>query len=153
MEYGKNASGPAKDVFSEDRTRGDGFEAHSCNFLHPVLYFYKTIPKDEEILDRPKKWILPVPDRIHHLLEDFTTVFDSARIHILLVRRFFENVLGFDLRNFFAEHCMAAALTSAILPESCTHIDMRGHGMTKTEKLSTLFDSMIPWPLQRMMKF
>merc|ERR1712188_131053 len=38
FEYGKNFSGPGKDPFKEDRATQDPQEAHTSNFLHPVLY-------------------------------------------------------------------------------------------------------------------
>lgn len=110
MEYGKNASGPAKDVFREDRAVGTSREAHNSNFLHPVLYYYKKIPTDWKYLQRPMKWILPIPDRIHHIVEDFTTVFDAPVTHVLSVRRFFEYILRRDLRQFYVEQCMALSL-------------------------------------------
>ena len=42
LEYGNGFSGPGADVFHEDRATGEPSEAHKSNFLHPVLYFYKT---------------------------------------------------------------------------------------------------------------
>lgn len=44
MEYGQDFSGPDKDPFRIDRAAGDVLEAHLSNFLHPVLYYYKTPP-------------------------------------------------------------------------------------------------------------
>lgn len=47
MEYGRNFSGPGKDTFRSDRAIGEPSEAHLSNFLHPVLYFYKSIPSGQ----------------------------------------------------------------------------------------------------------
>ncbi|PIK57694.1 putative FAD-dependent oxidoreductase domain-containing protein 2-like [Apostichopus japonicus] len=44
MEYGKHFSGPGEDIFRSERATGDPQEAHVSNFLHPVLYYYKTLP-------------------------------------------------------------------------------------------------------------
>lgn len=37
-------SGPGEDIFRSERATGDPQEAHVSNFLHPVLYYYKTLP-------------------------------------------------------------------------------------------------------------
>lgn len=44
LEYGTNFSGPGKDVFRLDRATGEAENAHMSNFLHPVFYYYKTLP-------------------------------------------------------------------------------------------------------------
>lgn len=47
-------------------------------------------------------WPLPRPDAIHHIVEDFLTDWTAPNAHILPLRRFLENCLSTDLRNFFA---------------------------------------------------
>lgn len=44
LEYGKDFSGPGKDVFHGSRATGEPDEAHASNFLHPVLYYYEQLP-------------------------------------------------------------------------------------------------------------
>ncbi len=44
FQYGINFSGPNKDVFRVDRATGEPSDGHNSNFLHPVLYYYKTLP-------------------------------------------------------------------------------------------------------------
>lgn len=44
MEYGANFSGPGKDTFRVGRATEEPSEAHTSNFLHPVLYYYKRLP-------------------------------------------------------------------------------------------------------------
>lgn len=44
MEYGKNFSGPDKDVFYYNRAVGEAQHAWQSNFLHPVIYYYKRLP-------------------------------------------------------------------------------------------------------------
>jgi len=44
LEYGANFYGPGKDVFRLDRAVGEAEDAHMSNFLHPVFYYYETLP-------------------------------------------------------------------------------------------------------------
>lgn len=44
MEYGRNFSGPGNDIFRLRRATGEPAEAHNSNFLHPVLYYYSSLP-------------------------------------------------------------------------------------------------------------
>lgn len=44
MEYGRNFSGPDKDVFFYDRSVGLTEDAWQSNFLHPVIYYYRHLP-------------------------------------------------------------------------------------------------------------
>lgn len=44
MEYGRNFSGPDKDVFFYDRSVGHTEDAWQSNFLHPVIYYYRHLP-------------------------------------------------------------------------------------------------------------
>ena len=41
LEYGKNWSGPGRDVTGPTRARSDLKEAHLSNFLHPVVYCFR----------------------------------------------------------------------------------------------------------------
>lgn len=50
MEYGSEFSGPGKDIFRYDRATGDPGDAHNSNFLHPVLYYYDTVPTSESTI-------------------------------------------------------------------------------------------------------
>jgi hypothetical protein len=75
--------------------------------------------------EREAAWeILPRPDRIHHTVEDFLTTWDAPNSHILPMRRFIESCVnggsGSDLRSFFADTCMIAALTHQTVPLSCS---------------------------------
>lgn len=47
MEYGRNFSGPDKDVFFYDRSVGHTEDAWQSNFLHPVIYYYRHLPTGE----------------------------------------------------------------------------------------------------------
>ncbi|XP_078388208.1 FAD-dependent oxidoreductase domain-containing protein 2 [Cetorhinus maximus] len=128
LEYGSNFSRPESDVFHPSRAVGEPGHAWLSNFLHPVIYFYKRLPTETEMMQRPKFWPLPRPDSIHHIVEDFLTNWTAAKAHILPLRRFLENCLGTDLRSFFAESCFKFALTNQYVPPFCRHgyLNMQG---------------------------
>ena len=65
--------------------------------------------------------ILPRPDRIHHIVEDFLTSFDAETTHILPLRRFLENLINADLRHFYGDDCILQALTESTLSTRCQH--------------------------------
>lgn len=141
LEFGKNFSGPGKDPFGDHVGRSTSFDAHTSCFLHPILYYYKSLPSSADVLNRPKKWIVPVPDKLHHIVEDFTTKYDALAYNITPLRRFFEEIFNLDLRHFFIEHCMAAQLTHVKVPESCRQYGKLGGigvGQSKTVK-DTIF--------------
>lgn len=120
MEYGKDFSGAGKDTFKSDRATGEPGEAHKSNFLHPVIYFYKEPPT--ALPKETKEVVLPRPDRLHHMVEDFLTQWTAPNSHILPLRRFIENVVQSDLRSFFASTCFKIMMTQKTAPINC-----RGH--------------------------
>ncbi|KFQ75697.1 FAD-dependent oxidoreductase domain-containing protein 2, partial [Phaethon lepturus] len=128
MEYGRNFSGADKDVFYYNRAVGEAQHAWQSNFLHPVIYYYKRLPTEREMRLRPPDWPLPCPDAVHHIVEDFLTDWTAPNAHILPLRRFLENCLSTDLRNFFAESCFLFAFTRQKLPPSCRqgYVGMQG---------------------------
>ncbi|XP_077195744.1 FAD-dependent oxidoreductase domain-containing protein 2 [Paroedura picta] len=135
MEYGKNFSGPDKDVFYYNRAVGEAQHAWQSNFLHPVIYYYKQLPTEREMRLCPPDWPLPRPDAIHHIVEDFLTDWTAQNAHILPLRRFLENCLGIDLRRFYAESCFLFALTHQKLPVFCQQGYMRRQGLMGNERL------------------
>ncbi|KAM6215927.1 FAD-dependent oxidoreductase domain-containing protein 2 [Rhynchocyon petersi] len=135
LEYGRNYSGPDKDVFFYDRSVGYMQDAWQSNFLHPVIYFYRQLPTEQEVRFRPADWPLPRPTAIHHILEDFLTDWTAPVGHILPLRRFLENCLDTDLRNFYAESCFRFALTRQKLPPFCQQGYLRMQGLVGTEHL------------------
>lgn len=117
MEYGKDFSGAGKDTFRSDRATGEPSDAHNSNFLHPVFYFYKHPPT---ALPKEKKGVvLPRPHRLHHMVEDFLTLWTAPSSHLLPLRRFIENVVGSDLRSFFASSCFKIMMTHKTAPVNC----------------------------------
>ncbi|XP_027729225.1 FAD-dependent oxidoreductase domain-containing protein 2 [Vombatus ursinus] len=135
MEYGKNFSGPDKDVFYYDRAVGDVEDAWQSNFLHPVIYYYHCLPTEKEMASRAPGWPLPRPVAIHHIVEDFLTDWTAPMAHILPLRRFLENCLNSDLRSFYAESCFLFALTRQKLPPFCQHGYMNMQGLVANERL------------------
>lgn len=128
QEYGKDFSGPGKDVFRSERSVGEPSEAHTSNFLHPVMYYYKRLPAEHQMATKGK-WTLPRPDSMHHVVEDFYAEFKAQHSHILPLRRFLEHITNSDLRGYFAESCLTLALTHDTLPESCQARFMEGRGI------------------------
>ncbi|XP_017516805.3 FAD-dependent oxidoreductase domain-containing protein 2 isoform X2 [Manis javanica] len=135
MEYGRNFSGPDKDVFFYDRSVGHTEDAWQSNFLHPVIYYYRHLPTEQEVTFRPAEWPLPRPTAIHHIVEDFLTDWTAPVGHILPLRRFLENCLDTDLRSFYAESCFLFALTRQKLPPFCQQGYLRMQGLVGTESL------------------
>ncbi|KAL2775663.1 FAD-dependent oxidoreductase domain-containing protein 2 isoform 2 precursor, partial [Daubentonia madagascariensis] len=135
MEYGKNFSGPDKDVFFHDRSVGHTEDAWQSNFLHPVIYYYRQLPTEQEVRFRPAHWPLPRPVAIHHIVEDFLTDWTAPVGHILPLRRFLENCLDTDLRSFYAESCFLFTLTRQKLPPFCQQGYLRMQGLASTESL------------------
>ncbi|OPJ68856.1 FAD-dependent oxidoreductase domain-containing protein 2 [Patagioenas fasciata monilis] len=135
MEYGRNFSGADKDVFYYNRAVGEAQHAWQSNFLHPVIYYYKHLPTEREMRLQPPDWPLPRPDAIHHIVEDFLTDWTAPNAHILPLRRFLENCLSTDLRNFFAESCFLFAFTRQKLPPSCQQGYARTQGLLGGERL------------------
>ncbi|XP_071943865.1 FAD-dependent oxidoreductase domain-containing protein 2-like [Antedon mediterranea] len=135
MEYGKDYSGPGKDVFKPERSTGDPANAHQSNFLHPVLYYYQSLPTEFEMITRTEKQVLPTPHRIHHMVEDFLTDFSAPQSHILPLRRFLENCMGQDIRYFFDDFCFKSALMYTEVPLMCKQYYMKGQGLPGTKSL------------------
>ncbi|XP_013925714.1 PREDICTED: FAD-dependent oxidoreductase domain-containing protein 2 [Thamnophis sirtalis] len=135
MEYGKNFSGPDKDVFYYNRAVGEPEHAWQSNFLHPVIYYYKQLPTEREMRLCPPDWPLPRPDAIHHIVEDFLTDWTAPNAHVLPLRRFLENCLETDLRRFYAESCFLFAFTHLRLPPFCQQEYMKKQGLVGSEKL------------------
>ncbi|XP_071797153.1 FAD-dependent oxidoreductase domain-containing protein 2-like [Asterias amurensis] len=129
MEYGKDFSGPGKDIFGPQRATSDPELAHLSNFLHPVLYYYRALPTAQDMMSLGPKDILPDPYRLHHIVEDFLTDWTAPVSHILLLRRFLESCLGHDMRYFFDTTCFQLAMTHDALPLSCQEYYMKGQGL------------------------
>ncbi|XP_044157207.1 FAD-dependent oxidoreductase domain-containing protein 2 isoform X2 [Bufo gargarizans] len=135
MEYGKNFSGPDKDVFHYNRAIGDEKAAWRSNFLHPVIYYYRQLPSEQQMELRPQGWPLPRPDNIHHVVEDFLTDWTGPNSHILPFRRFLENCLQKDLRTFYPDSCFAFLLTHQKLPFFCQQVYLQNQGQKGKEEL------------------
>ncbi|XP_017271956.1 FAD-dependent oxidoreductase domain-containing protein 2 isoform X1 [Kryptolebias marmoratus] len=131
MQYGKKEI----DSLGRDRAETDWTRAWESNFLHPVLYYYKTLPTEEEMKTRPQGWPLPRPEAIHHMVEDFLTEWDGPLSHIQPLRRFLEHCVNTDLRAFYAESCFRSALTHRKPPLFCQQGYLNRRGVPRSHRL------------------
>lgn len=136
MEYGKTFSGAGKDTFHEDRANLDPAMAHTSNFLHPVLYYYR-----QPVQALGKNYSLPKPDRIHHIVEDFLTKWTGQTTHLIPVRRFLEHIKAEDMRNFFAQSCFKLAMTHSTLPRRCQEDYIKGSPLPGVPTLINIAES------------
>jgi hypothetical protein len=138
FEYGPDFSGPGKvqntfrvnfifskfflfeDVFKLDRAISDIQRADESNFLHPVFYYFDGIPKLTE--KKSHSDILIHAESVHHIIEDFTTFWTDIKKHRLHLRRYFESVLGTDLREFKIETCAKLFIKYGSYPISCSKL-------------------------------
>ncbi|XP_026859127.1 FAD-dependent oxidoreductase domain-containing protein 2 [Electrophorus electricus] len=115
MQYGLNRT----DTLGPGRAESEWTKAWKSNFLHPVIYYYRTVPTEGDMRRRPVGWPLPRPDAVHHMVEDFLTEWDQPVSHSQPLRRFLEHCLHMDLRAFYAESCFRLSLTSRKPPLFC----------------------------------
>ncbi len=95
-----------------------------------VLIVYSV----QQFLKKSPYEIMPPPDRVHHIVEDFLTLWEGRKSHILPLRRFIETVTDSDLRHFFAEDCLKMALVYNEVPNSCQEFN-KGFGLTGTNEV------------------
>ncbi|XP_061557178.1 FAD-dependent oxidoreductase domain-containing protein 2 isoform X1 [Phycodurus eques] len=131
MQYGKKKI----DYLGGGRAVTDWTNAWKSSFLHPVLYYYDTLPTEEEMKNRPHRWPLPRPKAIHHMVEDFLTEWDGPISHIQPLRRFLEHCVNTDLRAFYAESCFRLSLTHRMAPLFCRQGYLKQQGITQKSKL------------------
>jgi len=85
-------------VFKLDRVTSDPDIAHESNFLHPVIYYFKEPPqKTDDMLSQA--------DMVHHMLEDFLTMWTDIRNHQSYLLKFYESILGVDLQSYSRREC------------------------------------------------
>ncbi|PAA58669.1 hypothetical protein BOX15_Mlig023517g1 [Macrostomum lignano] len=111
FEYGKNFSGPALDVFHEERASCSPEDAYECNFLHPVIYQYNSLPTDTRTnLHKMSPSHLPEPDAIIHLVEDLHTNFRARSTHLEPLAAFLEAALKQPMYPLSLERCAMLAV-------------------------------------------
>uniref|UniRef100_A0A8C4IR58 FAD-dependent oxidoreductase domain containing 2 n=1 Tax=Dicentrarchus labrax TaxID=13489 RepID=A0A8C4IR58_DICLA len=131
MQYGKKKI----DYLGRSRAQTDWTKAWKSNFLHPVLYYYDTLPTEEEMKLRPYGWPLPRPKAVHHMVEDFLTEWESPVSHIQPLRRFLEHCVQTDLRAFYAESCFRSSLTHRKPPLFCQQGYLKQKGVAHSSQL------------------
>ncbi|KAK3598860.1 hypothetical protein CHS0354_008608 [Potamilus streckersoni] len=132
MQYGEDFSIPGSDIFTFYKPSLNSSDAHNSNFLHPCLYYFDTLPTEEDMKYKEEKKHLPTPKAIHHIMEDFLTTWDAPISHVLPLRRFLENIFDTDMRDFHWETCMEYALTRTTVPLTCQEFFLKGQGMGST---------------------
>ncbi|KAL7850585.1 hypothetical protein SRHO_G00199340 [Serrasalmus rhombeus] len=115
MQYGLNHT----NTLGPGRAESEWTKAWKSNFLHPVIYYYPTLPTEKDMRQRPVGWPLPRPNAVHHMVEDFLTEWDQPISHSQPLRRFLEYCLKTDLRAFYAESCFRLSLTNHKPPLFC----------------------------------
>ncbi|XP_016103695.1 FAD-dependent oxidoreductase domain-containing protein 2-like [Sinocyclocheilus grahami] len=131
MQYGLNQT----DTLGPGRAESEWTKAWRSNFLHPVLYYYNTLPTEKDMRQRPVSWPLPRPEAVHHMVEDFLTEWDQPISHSQPLRRFLEHCLQTDLRAFYAESCFLLSLTSRTPPLFCRQGYLRKQGIVGNSHL------------------
>ncbi|KAM7386356.1 hypothetical protein PAMA_009128 [Pampus argenteus] len=131
MQYGKKKI----DYLGRGRAVTDWTKAWKSNFLHPVLYYYDTLPTEKEMKLRPHGWPLPRPKAIHHMVEDFLAEWESPISHIQPLRRFLEHCVQTDLRAFYAESCFRSSLTRRKPPLFCRQGYLKQQGVVHSRML------------------
>ncbi|XP_035470688.2 FAD-dependent oxidoreductase domain-containing protein 2 isoform X3 [Scophthalmus maximus] len=145
MQYGKKKI----DFLGRNRAETDWTKAWKSNFLHPVLYYYDTLPTEEAMKLRPNGWPLPRPKAIHHMVEDFLTEWDSPISHIQPLRRFLEHCVQTDLRAFYAETCFRFSLTHRKPPLFCQHGYLKQQGVAHDSQLWQHVRAAGPMPAEK----
>uniref|UniRef100_A0A6Q2YFM4 FAD-dependent oxidoreductase domain containing 2 n=1 Tax=Esox lucius TaxID=8010 RepID=A0A6Q2YFM4_ESOLU len=131
LQYGLNPT----DSLGPGRAESEWTRAWRSNFLHPVLYYYDTLPSEKDLRHRPAGWPLPRPKAVHHMVEDFLTEWDGPISHSQPLRRFLEHCLHTDLRAFYAESCFRFSLTNRKPPLFCRQGYLRKHGVVGNSHL------------------
>ncbi|KAJ3601140.1 hypothetical protein NHX12_032113 [Muraenolepis orangiensis] len=125
MQYGLNHF----DSLGPGRSRSEWTQAWKSNFLHPVIYYYDTLPTEQDMKNRPAGWPVPRPKAVHHMIEDFLTEWDGPVSHRQPLRRFLEHCLNTDLRAFYAESCFLLSLTHRSPPQFCQQGYLKQQGV------------------------
>ncbi|KAK3089494.1 hypothetical protein FSP39_004045 [Pinctada imbricata] len=119
LQYGQTFKGPKEDVFRVDRAATSPRFGHLSNFLHPVIYFYKAMPDDNKMTSRKKRELLPKPDGLHHMVEDFNTDWSRPVTHVIPLRAFIGSMLNVSLAGFSQNECFLFSLSYDSLPQRC----------------------------------
>ena len=79
---------------------------------------------------RAPKQTLPRPVAMHHMVEDFLTLWDGPHTHLAPLRHFLDHVTAADLRSRFAQPCFMESMTNREPSAMCNDQFMQGQGMT-----------------------
>ncbi|XP_037591004.1 FAD-dependent oxidoreductase domain-containing protein 2 [Cebus imitator] len=133
MEYGRNFSGPDKDVFFDNRSVGQTEDAWQSNFLHPVIYYYRHLPTGERVS------ALPRPAGCSDLSVRRVVTHSETFTHTLTCQGgrppHTTQPGSFSSLCFCVESCFLFALTRQKLPPFCQQGYLRMQGLVSTESL------------------
>ena len=79
---------------------------------------------------RTRKEVLPRPTALHHMVEDFLTLWNGPQAHVSPLRHFLDHITNTDLRSRFSQPCLLEALTHTRPSLACTDQYLQGQGMT-----------------------
>lgn len=140
LEYGNNFSRADGDPFKEDRVQLDPALAHSCNFIHPVLYHYKQLPGPVPVRGKT----LTRYSKKLHLVEDLYTDFSTLSAHHAPILAFLGTAFKVDLQSYSAERCAVLELTQRKSPVTCRSIRYQGgKGNSRTPSTKTTLQSIL----------
>lgn len=115
LEYGAGYSQIGGDPFRLDRTELDPYRAHTCNFIHPVLYHFTKLPHAVPIRGKSLKGAA----RKLHLSEDLYTDFATLTRHWAPLSNFIGTIWKEDMSYVSSEECLYKHLTRERQSEQC----------------------------------
>jgi len=80
--------------------------------------------------------MLPKPQRLHHVVEDFLTDWSRDTAHVLPLRRYLESCVGRSLRNYYHDDCFQMQLLHRRMPVMCGSY-LQGGGLKREFSVSS----------------
>ena len=87
---------------------------------------------DDQMKRRTKKNVLPRPAAMHHMVEDFLTLWNGPLSHMAPLRHFLDHITASDLRTRFAQQCFMESMTHQQPSAMCADQYVPGQGLTAT---------------------
>nr|KAG5709730.1 hypothetical protein BaRGS_027755 [Batillaria attramentaria] len=78
---------------------------------------------------------MPRPKALHHLVEDFLTLWDGPQTHITPLRHFLDHITQHDLRSRFDQVCFFEAMTHNGSSLACSDQYLQGQGLSATKDM------------------
>lgn len=129
LEYGAGFSEIGGDPFKIGRVELHPLRAHTCNFIHPVLYHFTELP---HVVPLRSAKMMGYRLRMH-LSEDLYTDFATFTRHHPALSNFIGTAWNVDLSFYSADECLLLSLTTSEIPAACKNTLM-GHVHVDNEK-------------------